>query len=76
MDSWSPFRHARYASELLVRLAELERQVDEASEDDKLQMVASGGIKRFNADAQHTVQCALAHALTGLALRHSREEVS
>ena len=70
-DPWSPVRHARYASELLVALVAVEREVDEAPLEDKLQMAASGGIKRFNADAQHTVQVALAHALTGLALRHS-----
>lgn len=63
------YQHAVKAGQLLESLTSLENEIHEAPLEDKLQMVASGGMARYNQDAQHTVQVAIAHALTGLALK-------
>jgi len=67
--------HALFASELLRNLDKLEAQVADLSDDQRLQMVVSGGIRRHNADVQYTVAFAQAHAATALALAFTTTEV-
>jgi hypothetical protein len=63
--------HARRASELLELI---ERQEDELSTilesdpDRHLELIASGAIKRLNANRQWSAELARAHALTAIAL--------
>lgn len=60
--------HAVKAATLLDALAATEAQVDAMTEDQRLQAIAMGAIKRFNDSARYTVDLATAHALAALAL--------
>jgi hypothetical protein len=61
-------RHAVRAAEMLASLDQLDDRLGSLSPDERLQMVATDGFKRVNADMDWTAKLALAHALTALAL--------
>lgn len=66
--------HALYASELLNGVEARLKNLDSLSEDQRLQMAATGGFSRSNADIAFTVTCAQAHATVALALTSTEEE--
>lgn len=61
-------RHALTASELLNNVEELEAKLRNLSADERLQLHATGRVRGVNEDLRWTVQLALAHAVTALAL--------
>jgi hypothetical protein len=65
--------HAITASELLAGITRAAARLDELTEDQRLQMAATGGYARHNADMRWTVELALANALTALALSMTEE---
>jgi hypothetical protein len=62
-------RHAEKASELLAGTEALSARLEAMSPDERLQMVATGGFGRANADLRWTVELAIAHALAAVALK-------
>lgn len=66
-------RHAITASELLTQVESHEERLRGLSDDERLQMVVTGGFSRANADKKWTVEVATAHALVALALSQTEE---
>lgn len=64
----TPAEHAERAATLLAGLDTLEQRLEDMSDEDRLQMVVSGGYTRANRDMHYTVELAHAHALTAIAL--------
>lgn len=60
--------HARMAHELLAGIDVAQERLENMSPDDKLQMAATGQIRRLNLDLEWTRELAQAHALTALAI--------
>lgn len=61
--------HAIIASELLDSETRIAARLEHLTPDERLQMQATGGVKRSNLDRQWTVTLAQAHALTALAMQ-------
>ena len=66
--------HAIIASELLDGERALEARLDNVTEEERLQMIATGQVGRINADRKFAVDVALAHALTALAMAQTEEQ--
>jgi len=62
-----PLEHARRASRLLESLENQERELAEMTPEDRLSL--SIGARGFNADRHWTLELAIAHALTAIALK-------
>ena len=60
--------HAVAASQLLANLEGLAERLANLTPEDRLQMAATGGFTRVNADQQWTRDLAVAHALAAIAL--------
>jgi hypothetical protein len=56
---------------LLESTERLSEKLTNLTSDERLQMVATGGFRRANADLDWTVKLATAHALTALALERT-----
>jgi hypothetical protein len=61
-------RHAVTASELLGNTERFSERLAAMTPDEHMQMIATGGFARANADLHWTAELAIAHALTALAL--------
>ena len=61
--------HALEADRLLRAIDTRSEQLQSLTPDERLQMTALGGFKRENESFEWTLQLAIAHALTALALR-------
>jgi predicted hotdog family 3-hydroxylacyl-ACP dehydratase len=60
--------HAERAASLLAGVDRLEAHVESLDEQQRLELVVAGGIARVNADLRYSLDVAIAHALTALAL--------
>lgn len=67
-------RHAVTASELLALTERLTEQLDALTDDERLQMIVTGGMEKSNTDLHWTVEVATAHAVTALALAATEQE--
>jgi hypothetical protein len=67
--------HAQAASQLMADLAAASQTMRDRGEDEVLALsdMATGRVKRFNKDAEWTLQTAQTHALCALALHFSGE---
>lgn len=60
--------HALKAQELLDAVRIRSEKLEQLTEDERLQMVVSGGFAKSNRDLEWTVELAKAHALTASAI--------
>jgi hypothetical protein len=60
--------HAYQAAALLAGIDRRAEQLENLSDEDRLQMIAAGSFSRVNADLSWTATLAIAHALTSIAL--------
>ena len=67
--------HAVTASQLLGNADEFSRALQTQTAEQRLHMIASGGVERANADLDYTIRVATAHALAAIAL-HMTEDGS
>jgi hypothetical protein len=61
--------HAVTASQYLANIDAYADQLRTLDNDQRLQMIATGGFTRVNADQEWTAKLALAHALAAIALK-------
>jgi len=69
VDDWTPADYAKEAGALLAGVAALAGELAELTPERRLELAVSGGLKQLNADQAWTVDLAIAHALTALALQ-------
>ena len=69
-------KHALLASEYLAAIEAGLAKVQGMDQGERLQMMASGATKQFNANQDFTRQLAQAHALTAIALKLTGGEIS
>jgi hypothetical protein len=60
--------HVERADGLLASAAALERQIAELTPEKRLELAVVGAVSSLNADLRYTVDLAIAHALTAMAL--------
>jgi hypothetical protein len=65
--------HAARAAQLLDAVAVAEQRIAAIDPEEHLELAVRGGISRFNADQKWTVELAVAHALTAVALTQCDE---
>jgi len=68
--------HAEKASELLEGIERMDERLAKLDEMEQLQMHATGGGRRANADREYSCRLATAHALTAQALVATTDEVA
>lgn len=61
--------HARRASELLVGVERRLSLVNDLTDEQHLQMIATGGFKQHNSEVETSLTLARNHALTSLAMQ-------
>jgi hypothetical protein len=61
--------HAERASSLLAGVDRVEERLEKLTPEEHLQASVQGGIAQANKNREYSVQLAIAHALTSLALR-------
>lgn len=66
-------RHAITASEMLGGAERFSERLTNLTPDERLQMAVTGGFSRANADLKWTIDLAVAHALSALALALTSE---
>jgi len=69
MSSPAAATHADQAAELLRGVDALARELHELTPERRLELAVAGGFRQLNADQHWTVELAIAHALTAIALQ-------